>query len=71
MELKQNRDQPSTCEREQKRKTMLEEALSRPGVREAMKVYEQWQRQDQGLDPYRAATKERSQIITTDHANTR
>ena len=48
---------------------LLKEAMDRPGVYEAMKVYRNWQRIDRGLDPYRAATRKRYIIITTDHAN--
>ena len=44
--------------REQDRKTMLGAALARPGVREVMEVYRNWQKADSGLDAYRAATKE-------------
>lgn len=49
---------------------MLKEALARPGVREVMKVYGDWQQADKGLDAYRAATKRAPMITTTDHANT-
>ena len=48
---------------------MLKEALRRPGVREAMEVYRGWQRADNGLDSYRAATKQPWITTTTDHAN--
>ena len=34
----------------------LEEALRRPGVREMMQVYRNWQQADQGLDAYRTVT---------------
>lgn len=34
---------------------MLHEALSRPGVREVMKVYENWRRVDDTCDHYRQA----------------
>ena len=55
--------------REAAHAAMLEEALRRPGVREAMEVYRGWQRADNGLDPYRAATKQPWVTTTTDHAN--
>ncbi len=48
---------------------MLEEALQRPGVRDVMKVYGEWQRADKGLDAYRTANKEGYVTTTTDHAN--
>ena len=71
MKPKQNHEKSPGCKRERERSAMLEEALARPGVREVMKVYAQWKRQDQGLESYRAATKEPFQINTTDHANIR
>ena len=55
--------------REREHAAMLEEALRRPGVREVMKVFGDWQHADSGLDPYRSATKEASIVTTTDHAN--
>ena len=61
--------QPPRGGRAQNCSAMLKKALSRPGVREFMGVYGQWQERDKGLDSYRAATKESRQIITTDHAN--
>ena len=69
MKSNKSHEKPSVSEREQKRRAMLDEALSRPGVRRAMEVYGYWQEQDQGLDPYRTSAKEPYQIITTDHAN--
>lgn len=56
---------------EQEHANMLKEALARPGVREAMEVFQDWQRADRGLDNYREATKEPQIITTTDHANFR
>lgn len=50
---------------------MLDEALRRPGVREVMEVYGAWQRADNGLDAYRAATRRVREFTTTDHANDR
>ena len=50
---------------------MLKEALQRPGVREAMEVYQDWQRADNGPDSYRATTKQLWITTTTDHANVR
>ena len=55
--------------REQEHARMLEEALARPGVREAMKVYGLWQESDRGLDPHRSATKRTERITTTDSSN--
>ena len=61
------KSQPST--REQERTALIEGALKRPGIREIMRVYEDWRQVDRGLDPYRAATREPQQITTTDRAN--
>ena len=45
---------------------MLEEALRRPGVREMMRVYRNWQRADQGLDAYRTVTTGTPDTTTSD-----
>lgn len=50
---------------------MLDEALRRPGVREVMEVYGAWQRIENQLSAYRAATAPVPTITTTDQANTR
>ena len=50
MKPKQNHGKSPSCRREQERSALLEEALARPDVREVMKIYAQWQRQDKGLD---------------------
>ena len=59
----------SSSRREREHADMLRAALARPGVREVMKVYQGWQKADQGLTPYRLATKEPQQITTTNSAN--
>jgi hypothetical protein len=61
----------SNSEREREHAEMLHAALARPGVREVMKVYQDWLKVDQGLTPYRLATKEPQQITTTNSANAR
>ncbi len=57
-------------DREREHAAMLEAALARPGVREAMQVFGGWQEKDRGLDAYRAATKAPTRTTTTDHSNT-
>ena len=52
--------------REREHAEMLEAALARPGVREAMDVYRGWQEKDRGLDAYRSATKPPGHVRTTD-----
>ena len=61
-------DSPPSA-REQAHAELLQEALERPGIREIMRVYEDWRQVDHGLDSYRAATREPQRITTTDHAN--
>ena len=60
---------PKVSKRKQQYDAMLRDALSRPSIREVMKVYHGWQEKDQGLDAYRAAVKEPEQITTTNYSN--
>ena len=60
---------PQSSNHEQEHAAMLEEALARPGVREVMRVYQNYQKADKGLDPYHLATKQPEVVITTDYAN--
>jgi len=55
----------SASERAQKHAELLEAALARPGVREVMKVYGDWQEKDRALDVYRSATRKPERIRTT------
>lgn len=43
--------------RERAHAAMLEAALARPGVREALAVYRGWQEKDRALDAYRSAMR--------------
>jgi len=52
--------------RERDHAEMLEAALARPGVREVMEVYGEWQEKDRELDAYRSATKTPGRVATTD-----
>ncbi len=65
---KQEVDSHSTSRREREHTEMLEAALARPGVREVMKVYGEWQDKDRGLDTYRSATKA-FRMVTTNSSN--
>ena len=56
-------------DREREHAAMLEAALARPGVREAMQVFGGWQEKDRGLDAYRAATKAPTRTTTTNSSN--
>ncbi len=57
--------QISTSEREKQHQQMLEAAISRPGIREIMEVYGNWEEKDRGLEAYRSVTKQRGYITTT------
>ena len=59
----------SRTSRVQEHEAMLKAALARPGVREAMRVYQDWQRKDQKLEPYRQVLKTNVIVITTNHTN--
>ena len=61
------KQEPVASRREQEHAAMLEEALSRPGVREVMLVYGGWREKDRGLDAYRAATKTPTRTTRTNH----
>ncbi len=62
-------DSFSMSKREREHAEMLEAALARPGVREIMKVYSNWQETDRGLDIYRLAMKKTRSIVTTNSSN--
>lgn len=64
-------DHPAKSKRERERAAMLEEALSRPGVRQVMEVYQNWHKADQAMEPYRLAAKQHETVTTSDHANVR
>lgn len=55
--------------REQAYDTMLQEALSRPGVREAMQVYQKWREANNDVDRYRRATNRRQRVTTSDRTS--
>ncbi len=68
---KRETDSRSVSRRQREHTEMLEAALARPGVREVMKVYGEWQEKDQGLDAYRSATSEARSVVTTNSSNAR
>ncbi len=45
--------QRQTSRRELEHAELLERALARPGIREVMIVYNDWQEKDRGLENYR------------------
>ena len=49
--------------------TMLEEALARPGVKEVMKVYHNWQTVSPIHESYLQITTPHEKVTTTDHSN--
>lgn len=48
---------------------MLKEAISRPGVREAMEIYQNWKRMDVSLSDYRRVNDKRDKVVVTDNSN--
>ena len=55
--------------REEVYDTMLQEALSRPGVREVMQVYQKWREAYGDMDQYRRATNRRQRVTTSDRTS--
>lgn len=51
-------------------KAMLQEALSRPGVREVMEIYENWHKVDRALSTYRQATRKQGRVTTSNRTST-
>ena len=62
-------DKNQDSQRQHELDTLLKEALARPGVKEVMEVYQNWQRSERGYDPYRRVLSPPGKVITTDHAN--
>lgn len=56
-------------DRTQAQRQLVKDALDRPGIREVMRVYEDWRHLDHDLEPYRTATREPQKITATDRAN--
>ena len=67
--MNKERARSETSALEQERQALLQKALDRPGIPEVMKLYEAWQKQDKGLNTYRAATRRSFKITVTNHAN--
>ena len=65
MTTKQPMDERSGSQREKDHAEMLKSALARPGIREVMKIYGNWQEKDGALDAYRSATKMPERVTTT------
>ena len=55
--------------REQAHAEILKEALSRPGVHEAMQVYRNWPEKNQNLKSYRSAIQKPPIITTTNSSS--
>lgn len=55
--------------REKDHAEMLEATLARPGVREMMKVYGDYQEKDRAYEEYRSATTRAERITTTNSSN--
>jgi len=61
--------QPLPSCRTEQQQALLKEALARPGMREMMQVYGNWQAADRAQAPFREALLDRPVVIATDHAN--
>ncbi len=61
--------QSPPAKRNQAHAEMLEAALARPGIHEAMEVYRNWLEKDQGLNPYRSVTQNPVRVTTTNSSN--
>ncbi len=66
-----HREPSSPSTRAQTHAELLQEALDRPGIRDIMRVYEDWRQVDRGLESHRAVNRGPQNIKTTDHANQR
>ena len=66
---RQETSQHPSSKRRQEHDALLDAALARPGVREIMEVYGQWQDKDSGLDAYRLATKTTSGQVTNSNSS--
>lgn len=61
--------QNKPAKRDQAHAEMLEAALARPGIHEAMEVYCNWLEKDQGLNPYRSVTQNPVRVTTTNSSS--
>ena len=68
---KRSKNRRPDSERARVHAEMLKATFARPGVREAMRVYENWREKDRWLDAYRAATKPRGCSWNSDRTTTR
>ena len=59
----------SVSELDKRHGEMLEKALARPGIREAMDVFYGWQIRDEKLEAYRSVTSGAAQTTATNHTN--
>ena len=62
-------EKTESSDRVQQHAALLQEALAQPGVREAMRVHNDWAQREQALVAYREAAREKPVIIATDHTN--
>ena len=63
-------EKTESSSRAQQREALLQEALAQPGIREVMRVYNDYWQVEQVQRAYREATRPRRPvIIATDHTN--
>ena len=65
----QRTTQRSSPRRQREHEELLERALARPGIRDVMRVYDNWREKDRGMNAYKEATKQFHWTGTTDSAN--
>ena len=66
---KQTSTQHTSSKRKREHEELLERAFARPGVREAMNVYDNWRERNRAMDDYREAFEKYQQITTTNSSN--
>lgn len=64
-----NCPETSRPNRAEQREAQLQKGLSRPGIADAIRVFESWKEKDQVQTPYRDVLSGSPAFIATDHAN--
>ena len=59
---------PSLTRTEQQ-EALLQEALARPGIAEALRLYGNWKEMDRSQEPYRETMRRRPVTFATNHVN--
>lgn len=59
---------PTASARQERRDALFEQAMERPGIREVMRVYEDWKQADRALDSHRAIAAWRGNVANRANA---